>query len=81
MVRVTGDTHITRVLGIGVPISLFHRHFRNVEGNWSRNAFRIFLGSLLGKSRSAIGQFFPLFPLTVPEVFEKVNSPQFPFRL
>ena len=31
----------------------------------------VFLGSLLGTRRSAIGQFFPLFLVTFPEVFAK----------
>ena len=26
-VRVTGDAHITRVLGVGMPLSLWHRHY------------------------------------------------------
>ena len=37
------------------------------------------LGSLLSR-RSAIGETFILFPATVPEVFAKVNSLQFPSR-
>ena len=36
------------------------------------------LGWLLGTRLSAIGQFFPLSFSTVPEVFAKVNSAQFP---
>ena len=31
-------------------------------------------------ARSAIGQFFSLYLVTVPEVFAKVNSAQLPFR-
>ena len=44
---------------------------------------KLFMGSLLGIVRSAIGQFPPLPPslATVPEVFAKVNSSQFPFRI
>ena len=38
------------------------------------------LGLLLETRWSAIGQFFPLSFLTVPEVFAKVNSAQFPPR-
>ena len=37
----------------------------------------VFLGSLLGTRRSAIGQFFPLFLVTFPEVFAKGNSTRF----
>ena len=34
-------------------------HFRNAKGNWSRNVpLQLFLGSLLGTRRSAIGHFF-----------------------
>ena len=40
----------------------------------------LFLGSLLGTLRSAIDQFFSLSLVTVPEVFAKVNSIQFPLR-
>ena len=35
------------------------------------------LGSILGTRWSAIGQFFPLFLITAPEVFAKVNRAQF----
>ena len=39
---------------------------------------QVFLGSLLGTCRSAIGRFFfALALVTVPEVFAKVNSAQF----
>ena len=39
---------------------------------------QVFLGRLLGTRRSAIGQFFSLSLVTVPDVFAKVNSAQFP---
>ena len=35
------------------------------------------LGSLKGTRRSAIGQFFPLSLVTVPEAFAEHNSDQF----
>ena len=38
---------------------------------------QLFLGSLVETRRSAIGQFFSLSLVTVPEVFAKVNSVQF----
>ena len=41
---------------------------------------QLLLGSLLGEHRSAIGQFFPLSLVTVPEVFAEVYSVQFPSR-
>ena len=34
---------------------------------------QLFPGLLLGTRRSAIGQFFPLSQVTVPEIFTKVN--------
>ena len=34
----------------------------------------------LGTRRSTIGQCFSLFPVTIPDVFVKVNSVQFPSR-
>ena len=40
----------------------------------------MFLACLQGMRWSAIGQFFPLFLLTVPDVFVKVNSLKFPLR-
>ena len=40
---------------------------------------QLILGSLLGTFSTAIGQFFPSL-VTVPEVFAKVNSVQFPRR-
>ena len=42
---------------------------------------QLFLGLLLGTRWSAIGQFFSLTLVTVPEVFAKVNSAQFPSLL
>ena len=39
---------------------------------------QLFLGWLLGTRWSAIGQFFSLSLVTVPEVFAKENSAQFP---
>ena len=43
------------------------------EGTWNQNASHniLFLGSLLGTCSSAIGQFFFLSLVTVPEVFVK----------
>ena len=37
-------------------------------------------GMVTWSARSAIGQFFSLYLVTVPEVFAKVNSAQLPFR-
>ena len=37
-------------------------------------------GMVTWNARSAIGQFFSLYLVTVPEVFAKVNSAQLPFR-
>ena len=49
-----------------------HPPLKRREENWSRNASRNrFLGSLLGTRRSVV---------TVPEVFAKANSGQFPSR-
>ena len=39
---------------------------------------RLFLGLLLGSSRSTIGQSFSLSLVTIPELFAKVNSAEFP---
>ena len=41
---------------------------------------QVFLGLLLGTRQSAIGQFFSLPLETIPEVFAKDNSAQFPSR-
>ena len=38
-VRVSGDANITRVLGMGMPISQLHCHLRNEEGNWDELTF------------------------------------------
>ena len=57
-VRVTGDANITRVLGMGMPISTWQLHFRNEKGTGVDP--QLFVGSLLGTRRSAIGQFFPV---------------------
>ena len=46
------------------------------EGDWNRNESRYWFWDRW--NRSAIGQFFPLSLVTVPEVFAKNNSPQFP---
>ena len=40
---------------------------------------QLYLGSLLGARRSAIGQFLPVLN-NIPEVFAKVNSAQSPSR-
>ena len=37
----------------------------------------LLLGSLLVTRRAAIGQFFPLYLETVPDVFAKVTRPSF----
>ena len=42
---------------------------------------QVFVGSLLGTRRSAIGQFFTVSLTTVPEVCAKVNSAHFPSRM
>ena len=39
---------------------------------------RLFQGLLLGSRRSAIGQSFSLSLVTIPELFAKVNSAEFP---
>ena len=41
---------------------------------------QLLLGSLLVTWLSPIGQFFPLSPVALPEVFAKANSAQFPSR-
>ena len=56
----------------------FVHHFRNERGTGAETRPQLFLGSLLGTRRSAIGQFFSLSQATVPEVFAKVNSAHFP---
>ena len=39
---------------------------------------QLFLGWLLGTRLSAIGQFFSMSLVTVPEVFVKLTRPRFP---
>ena len=51
------------------------RYFRNEKRTGAE------MGSLLGKRRSAIGQFFSLSLVTVPDVFAEVDSAQPPSRL
>ena len=53
------------------------RHFRSEKEMEPKCVPQLFRGSLLGTRRSAIGQFFSVSLVTVPEVFAKVNSPQF----
>ena len=55
------------------------RNFKT-ERNWSQMRPAIVSGMVTWNARSAIGQFFPLYLVTVPEVFAKVNSAQLPFR-
>lgn len=58
------------------------RHLRSETELESKCALQLFLESLLGSHWSAIGQFFPPYPLvTVPEVFARVYSDQFPSRV
>ena len=58
------------------------RHLRNETELESKCALQLFLGSLLGSHWSAIGQFFPPYPLvTIPEIFARVYSDQFPSRV
>ena len=56
-------------------LSTHIRYFRNKKRTGAE------MGSLLGKNRSAIGQFFSLSLITVPDVFAEVNSAQPPSRL
>ena len=60
-------------------LSLIH-HLRNEEETGTSSLLQRPLGWLLGTRYSSIGQFFPLSPVTVLEVFAKVNSAQFPSR-
>ena len=73
-VRVTGDANITRVLGMGMPKTRRCPHY--FGSATLESCSQRLLGSLLSR-RSAISQFFILFPASVPEVF---NSFQFPSR-
>ena len=56
------------------------RLFRNEKGILLEKKFdpRLFLGLLLGSHRSTIGQSFSLSLVTIPELFAKVNSTEFP---
>ena len=54
------------------------RHFRNEKVTGAEMLPALFLASLLGTRWSAIGQFLFLSQVTIPEVFAKVNSAQFP---
>ena len=54
------------------------RHFKNKKGAGAQNASRsCFWNRNWEQRRPAIGQFVFLSLVTVPEVFEKINSPQF----
>ena len=69
--------HVKKGKSVALWRSLAIRHIitrKELEPNWVP---QLFLGSFLGRSQSAIGQFFPLSLVTVPEVFAKVNSVQF----
>ena len=48
--------------------------YRNLRSEKGTGKPQVFLGSLLGTCRSAIGQFFSLFLVTLPEVFANGNS-------
>ena len=54
------------------------RHFNKLE---TKRIPQLFLGLLLGMRRSAIGSIFSWSLVTIPEVFAKVNSAQFPSRV
>lgn len=54
---------------------LYHAKVQRLEPKYLP---QVSLGSLQRTHRSAIGQFFPLSLLTDPEVFENINSAQFP---
>ena len=60
---------------------LCYSPFRNEKGILLQKKFepRLFIGSLLGSRRSAIGQSFSLSLVTIPKVFAKVNSAEFPY--
>ena len=57
------------------------RHFRNEKELEPKRVLQLFLGSLIGTCWAAIGQFFSLALVTVPEVLAKVDSIQFPSGL
>ena len=52
------------------------RHCMNEKGTGAEVRQQLFLGLLLVTRRSAIGAFFYLSPVTVPEVFARVNLAQ-----
>ena len=52
------------------------RHFINEKGTGAEVRPQLFLGLLLVTRRSAIGAFFYLSLVTVPEVFARVNLAQ-----
>ena len=57
------------------------RHVRNEERELEPKCVaQLFLGLFWRMRWSAIGQFFPLSLVTIPEVSAKVNSAQFPSR-
>ena len=53
-----------------------NRHFRNEKGTGAEFVWQLFLGSLRGTRWSAIGQFFSLSLVTVPQIFANVNLTQ-----
>ena len=67
-VKITGDAHITGVLRMGMPISLWHRHFRNDNGNGAEKRSAIVSGIVPGDVPVS---FFALTLFLIPE-------PQFP---
>ena len=56
--------------------SLPIRHCMNEKGTGAEVRPQLFLGLLLVTRRSAIGALFYLSPVTVPEVFARVNLAQ-----
>ena len=64
-----------RILRMGMPKTLRCPYYR--DSVTLESCLQRLLGSLLSH-RSAIGQIFILFLATVPEVFAKINSLQFP---
>ena len=56
------------------------RDFRNEMRLEAKCFPQLFVGSLFGTRRSAIGQVLSLSLVTVPGVFAKVNSAQIPSR-
>ena len=51
-------------------------HFRNKKGTGAEMSPAIVCGIVLGTRRSAIGRFFCLSLVTIPDVFAKINSTQ-----